>query len=117
MNTKILIIGLLAFSLILFGCAKGGTTGAPGSVGGGQGAVGSAPSGGDVAPAGETEGAGTTEPEAGGEPGAPAETQTGGDVEPAPENTSEPDLGGLFNIDTVQPESGSGYDIPAAGEE
>jgi hypothetical protein len=38
-------------------------------------------------------------------------------VEPAPENNSEEDIGGLFNIDTVQPESGSGYDVPAAGEE
>ncbi len=118
MDNKLLIIGLLAFSLVLFGCAKGGSTTAPSSGASvGAGAPSSAPSG-QVEPSGETEGAGTTEPEAGGEgQQAPPETQTGGEVEPAPENNSEEDIGGLFNIDTVQPESGSGYDVPAAGEE
>jgi hypothetical protein len=115
MDSRILIVALLAFSLVLFGCAKGGST--PSGVAGGvQGAgeQGAAPSSvplsGQVEPA--EEGAGTSEPETGGEPQAPPETQTG-----AEGNGSEPDLGGLFNIDTVQPESGSGYDIPAAGEE
>lgn len=93
MDAKILIVALLAFSLVLFGCAKGGTASAPGGVASGiQGA--GAPS--SVPPSGEV---------------APAETQTS-----AEGNGSEPDLGGLFNIDTVQPDSGSGYEVPAAGE-
>ncbi len=31
-------------------------------------------------------------------------------------NASGQDLGNLFNIDTAQPDSGSGYNVPAAGE-
>lgn len=108
MDSKILIVALLAFCLLLFGCAKGGAASTPSGVTSGiHGAPSSAPSG------EETGGTGTPEAgQAGGEetqPEAGAGTQGAG-------NGSEPDIGDLFNIDTVQPESGSGYDIPAAGE-
>ncbi|MFA5412833.1 MAG: hypothetical protein WC350_05820 [Candidatus Micrarchaeia archaeon] len=114
MDTKILIIGLLAFSLVLFGCAKGGTASTPGGATSGiQGAgeqAGAPSTSGEVGAEGN---GGAAEPVAGGEEpqaGAGAETQTGAG------NGSEQDIGGLFNIDTVQPESGSGYEVPAAGE-
>ena len=115
MNNKLLIIGLLAFSLLLFGCAKGGSAAAPPSGASvGSGAPSGAPSGATMG--GEETGTpGPEAPQAGGETAGEPEGQP--PAQEAAGNTSEQDIGELFNIDTVQPESGSGYDVPAAGEE
>ena len=104
MDAKILIVGLLAFSLVLFGCAKSAE----------------APSGGlqsswpHIVQVNGTDGNATGAEASGAQSGG---NQTQGQAQGgATGNGSEPDLGGLFNIDTVQPDSGSGYDVPAAGE-
>lgn len=89
MNWKI-IFALLAVSLLIAGCAKGGQRGGTNeAAAGGTGAGGTAGTGGGV-----SGGAGT---------------QTGG--------TSASNVGDLFQIDTDKPLEGSGYDVPAAGEE
>lgn len=110
MDARILIVALLAFSLVLFGCAKGGASDAPS--GGLQSswlhAVQVNGTGDNATGAGASGGA-----QAGGGNQTQVQGQTQGG---ATGNGSEPDLGGLFNIDTVQPDSGSGYDVPAAGE-
>ena len=83
MNWKIIFV-LLAVSLLIAGCAKGGQRG------------------------GTNETAGT-----GGTTGGTG-TQTGGTSGGA---TTSGDVGNLFRVDTDKPLEGSGYNVPAAGEE
>jgi len=90
MNWKIIFV-LLAVSLLIAGCAKGGQRGGTNETGAGTGSVGT--------------GTGGTSGGTG--------TQTGGTSGGA----SPGDVGNLFQIDTDKPLEGSGYDVPAAGEE
>lgn len=109
MDAKILIVVLLAFSLIFFGCAKSGTPQDP--FGGLQS---SWP---HLVQVNGTEG-NTTGAEASGgvQAGGGNQTQNQTQGGAAGGNASGQDLGDLFNIDTAQPDSGSGYNVPAAGE-
>jgi|GEM_PF-2632132 len=88
MDWKIIFV-LLAVSLLIAGCAKGGQRGGTNETGTGNGATG---------------GTGTQTSGASGGSG------TGG-------ANASGDVGSLFRIDTDKPLEGSGYEVPAAGEE
>jgi len=90
MNWKIVFV-LLAVSLLLAGCAKGGQRGGTNETGSG-GTTGGTTSGGTGA-------------------------QTGGTSGGTGSGASSGDVGNLFQIDTDKPLEGSGYEVPAAGEE
>ena len=89
MNWKIIFV-LLAVSLLIAGCAKGGQRGGTNETGTGGTSGGT--------------GAGTG---SGG-------TGTGGTSGGA---TTSGEVGNLFQVDTDKPLEGSGYGVPAAGEE
>ncbi len=100
MNWKIVFV-LLAVSLLLAGCAKGGQRGGTNETGAGTGSGGTGTGG----TTGET---GT---QTGGTSGGSGTGGTSGGA------TTSGDVGNLFQIDTDQPLEGSGYNVPAAGEE
>jgi len=91
MNWKIVFV-LLAVSLLLAGCAKGGQRGGTNETGTG-GTTGGTGSGGTGTQTGGTSG------------GAGAQAGNASNV------------GDLFHVDTDKPLEGSGYNVPAAGEE